>query len=63
MKVKQIEEKVVVGSEECIEAIREAIRLGINLLDTSPYYGAGMSEILVGQVGELSLGSISLNLA
>ncbi|KAH7646734.1 hypothetical protein HUG17_2272 [Dermatophagoides farinae] len=32
-----------------IDAICQAIRLGINLVDTSPFYGMGLSEIIVGQ--------------
>ncbi|OTF78027.1 aldo-keto reductase-like protein [Euroglyphus maynei] len=36
--------------QSVIEAIYEAIRLGINLVDTSPYYGMGLSEIIVGEV-------------
>lgn len=38
------------GVGEAIEAIRIAIRLGINFIDTSPYYGQGISELVVGQV-------------
>lgn len=40
----------VTGTEESVEAIHEAVRLGVNLIDTSPYYGQGLSEVVVGQV-------------
>lgn len=39
-------------SPKVIDAICQAIRLGINLVDTSPFYGMGLSEIIVGQVTE-----------
>jgi aryl-alcohol dehydrogenase-like predicted oxidoreductase len=38
------------GAEEPIEAIREAVKSGINFIDTSPFYGLGVSEFIVGQV-------------
>lgn len=41
----------VTGVDESICALREAVRLGVNLIDTSPYYGHGLSERIVGQVG------------
>lgn len=43
----------IIGTDSCINTIREAVRSGINLIDTSPYYGAGASEIVVGQVSRL----------
>jgi L-galactose dehydrogenase len=33
---------------EVFESIRVALELGLNLIDTSPYYGRGMSEVLLG---------------
>eukprot|EP00816_Leptocylindrus_hargravesii_P001241 CAMPEP_0196816292 /NCGR_PEP_ID=MMETSP1362-20130617/54529_1 /TAXON_ID=163516 /ORGANISM="Leptocylindrus danicus, Strain CCMP1856" /LENGTH=416 /DNA_ID=CAMNT_0042193553 /DNA_START=122 /DNA_END=1375 /DNA_ORIENTATION=+ len=33
---------------EWMNTVREAIRCGINLLDTAPWYGHGMSECLIG---------------
>lgn len=39
----------VTGTEESVEAIHEAVRLGVNLIDTSPFYGQGLSEVVVGQ--------------
>jgi len=33
---------------EVFESIRVALELGMNLIDTSPYYGRGMSEVLLG---------------
>ena len=33
---------------EWINTVREAIRCGINLLDTAPWYGHGISECLIG---------------
>lgn len=38
-----------VDEEEGIRTIREAIRLGINYIDTSPWYGQGRSEQLLGK--------------
>lgn len=45
----------VTGTEESVEAIHEAVRLGVNLIDTSPFYGQGLSEVVVGQVGQQNL--------
>ncbi|RMG33221.1 MAG: aldo/keto reductase [Planctomycetota bacterium] len=36
--------------DEALQAVRTAIDLGMNFIDTSPYYGRGMSEILLGRV-------------
>lgn len=33
---------------EAIDSVRAALDLGMNFIDTSPYYGRGMSEILLG---------------
>jgi aryl-alcohol dehydrogenase-like predicted oxidoreductase len=33
---------------EGLQAVRVALDLGINLIDTSPFYGRGMSEVLLG---------------
>src|SRR5262249_11726738 len=33
---------------EAMRAVREALALGINFIDTSPYYGRGLSECLLG---------------
>ncbi|KAL8208827.1 hypothetical protein R6Q57_008239 [Mikania cordata] len=38
-----------VSDEEAIAAVREAFRLGINFFDTSPYYGATLSEKVLGK--------------
>ena len=35
---------------EALRSVHVAIDTGINFIDTSPYYGHGMSEILLGQV-------------
>lgn len=35
--------------EECVQAVRRALELGINLFDTSPMYGGGKSEENLGQ--------------
>ncbi|MFN5948738.1 MAG: aldo/keto reductase, partial [Pirellulaceae bacterium] len=37
-----------VGLEEVFASIRVALELGMNLIDTSPFYGRGMSEVLLG---------------
>ncbi|MCY3014142.1 MAG: aldo/keto reductase [Planctomycetota bacterium] len=34
--------------EEALASVRVALDLGINLIDTSPFYGRGMSEVLLG---------------
>jgi L-galactose dehydrogenase len=34
--------------DEVFESIRVALDLGMDLIDTSPYYGRGMSEVLLG---------------
>lgn len=34
--------------DEVFGSIRAALELGMNLIDTSPYYGRGMSEVLLG---------------
>jgi len=34
--------------DQALESVHVALDLGINLIDTSPYYGRGMSEVLLG---------------
>ncbi|NNC88047.1 MAG: aldo/keto reductase [Akkermansiaceae bacterium] len=34
--------------DEALESVRVALDLGINFIDTSPFYGRGMSEVLLG---------------
>src|SRR5207248_11130515 len=34
--------------DEALRAVRVALDLGMNFIDTSPYYGRGMSEVLLG---------------
>jgi len=34
--------------DEIFESIRVALELGLNFIDTSPFYGRGMSEVLLG---------------
>lgn len=34
--------------EEALESVHVALDLGMNLIDTSPFYGRGMSEVLLG---------------
>jgi len=36
--------------EEALQSVRVALDLGMNFIDTSPFYGRGMSEVLLGQV-------------
>ncbi|OMO92107.1 Aldo/keto reductase [Corchorus olitorius] len=38
-----------VSEEDAIATVREAFRLGINFFDTSPFYGATLSEKLLGK--------------
>lgn len=37
-----------VNLDEVFASVRIALELGMNLIDTSPYYGRGMSEVLLG---------------
>jgi len=39
-----------VNIPEALESVRVALDSGMNFIDTSPYYGRGMSEVLLGQV-------------
>jgi len=39
-----------VALDEALESVRAALDVGMNFIDTSPYYGRGMSEVLLGQV-------------
>jgi aryl-alcohol dehydrogenase-like predicted oxidoreductase len=34
--------------EEALSSVRVALDLGMNFIDTSPFYGRGMSEVLLG---------------
>jgi L-galactose dehydrogenase len=34
--------------DEIFESVRVALELGLNFIDTSPFYGRGMSEVLLG---------------
>jgi aryl-alcohol dehydrogenase-like predicted oxidoreductase len=34
--------------EEALASVHVALDLGMNLIDTSPFYGRGMSEVLLG---------------
>ena len=36
--------------DEAMQSCRVALELGMNFIDTSPFYGRGMSEVLLGQV-------------
>ncbi|MCH8828633.1 MAG: aldo/keto reductase [Planctomycetes bacterium] len=36
--------------EEALNSVRVALESGMNFIDTSPYYGRGMSEMLLGRV-------------
>src|SRR3954469_12192841 len=37
-----------VDINEAIRSVRVALDLGLNFIDTSPFYGRGMSEVLLG---------------
>ena len=39
-----------VDLNEALRSVRVALDRGMNFIDTSPYYGRGMSEVLLGQV-------------
>ena len=34
--------------EDAMASVRVALEKGLNLIDTSPFYGRGMSEVLLG---------------
>src|SRR5512141_1398696 len=37
-----------VSLDEALRSVRVALDCGLNLIDTSPFYGRGMSEVLLG---------------
>lgn len=39
-----------VNLEDALQSVRVAIDLGMNFIDTSPFYGRGMSEMMLGRV-------------
>jgi L-galactose dehydrogenase len=39
-----------VDLQDALQSVHAAIDCGMNFIDTSPYYGRGMSEVLLGQV-------------
>lgn len=39
-----------VDLEEALRSVRVALDSGMNFIDTSPYYGRGMSEVMLGQI-------------
>jgi len=39
-----------VDLNECLRSVHVAMEVGMNFIDTSPYYGRGMSEIMLGRV-------------
>lgn len=41
--------RIISGHEEAIRGLTEAIKSGINYIDTAPIYGGGRSEIVLGQ--------------
>ena len=38
-----------VDSEECLKVVEHAVRSGINVIDTAPWYGHGKSEEILGE--------------
>jgi aryl-alcohol dehydrogenase-like predicted oxidoreductase len=50
-----------VDLNECLQSVHIAMEVGMNFIDTSPYYGRGMSEVMLGRVlPELDRGSYTL---
>lgn len=45
--------------QECIDTIHLALKSGINFIDTSPWYGNGRSEEVIGQVSPLNTAASS----
>ncbi|MEM9345669.1 MAG: aldo/keto reductase [Planctomycetota bacterium] len=39
-----------VDLNECLQSVHVAMEAGMNFIDTSPYYGRGMSEVMLGRV-------------
>ena len=39
-----------ISINEALHSCRSAIDLGMNFIDTSPFYGRGMSEVMLGQI-------------
>ncbi|MEM1354568.1 MAG: aldo/keto reductase [Planctomycetota bacterium] len=39
-----------VDLNECLQSVHVALEAGMNFIDTSPYYGRGMSEVMLGRV-------------
>lgn len=39
-----------VDLNECLRSVHVALEVGMNFIDTSPYYGRGMSEVMLGRV-------------
>src|ERR1700712_6152329 len=37
-----------VSLDEVLQSVRVALEVGLNFIDTSPFYGRGMSEVLLG---------------
>ena len=46
---KMVDGKAVYDEDESIRMIRRAVELGVNYVDTAPYYCDGISEIIVGK--------------
>ena len=46
---KKVDGKAVYDEDESIRMIRRAVELGVNYIDTAPYYCDGVSEIIVGK--------------
>ena len=42
--------QLISGFEDVVQSIRKTIQSGINFIDTSPYYGYGKAEIVLGKV-------------
>jgi aryl-alcohol dehydrogenase-like predicted oxidoreductase len=42
--------ELVGGYDSVVKSIRETIKSGINFIDTSPYYGCGKAELVLGKV-------------
>ena len=38
-----------VSEEQCIEVCRDALKRGVNLIDSAPWYGQGKSETILGK--------------
>ena len=50
-----------VDEAKAIQSVQQALKLGLNYIDTAPWYGEGRSESLLGKVTEEGKISMKIN--